>query len=104
MDFFESLPFAATTLIVAAISVLAVALLTRITAGWVPWVAAVTVPLAIAYVIYWAPFWINHRTNIADYSAWEPLAVGCWGLAGVAGSLVLVYLLRRRTALKNEAT
>lgn len=98
MDFFESLPFPVTTLIVAGISVLTVWLLARNTPGWGPWVEALLAPFAIAYAIYWAPVWINHRTNIAEYSAWEPIAVGVWGLFGVAGSLVCVYFLKRRRA------
>jgi hypothetical protein len=103
IDLFESLPFPATTLIVAAISVVAVALLARITPPSVSWAEALILPGAIAYTTYWAPVWIEHRTNIADYYAWEPITVGCWGFAGVLGSVVCVYVLNRRRRTKPRS-
>jgi hypothetical protein len=101
LDLFESLPFPVTTLAVAALSVFAVALVARVSPSWFMWVAALVVPFVIAYAIYWAPVWIGHRGNVADHSAWEPIAVGFWGLAGVGGSLVCVYFLHRRRDAKQ---
>jgi len=59
-------------------------------------------PFGIAYVIYWAPVWISHSTNVADYSAWAPIFYGSWGLPGVIASLVGVYVIGRRRKSKQK--
>jgi uncharacterized membrane protein len=101
LDLFESLPLPATTLISAAVSITVVALISRVTPGLVTWMAALVVPFVVAYSLYWAPVWISHRPNVADYSAWEVIFVGLWGFAGVIGSLGFVLLLRSRRRVKR---
>ena len=95
LDRFESLPFPATTLIVAIISVALTAIVTRLVPIWARWVAALIVPPAVAYMIYWMPVWLGRSAAVAEYSAWQLLVVGVWGIAGVAASLICVFLMDR---------
>jgi hypothetical protein len=76
MDLFESLPLPASMLIVATISVVVVALVAQFSPSRVMWIEALILPFGIAYVIYWAPVWISHSTNVADYLAWAPIFYG----------------------------
>jgi hypothetical protein len=101
LNLFESLPLPATTLIVATLAVLVVALVVRVMPSWFAWASALIVPFVLAYAIYWAPILIYRRTNVADYSAWEFVVVGAWGVAGTVGSLVCVYLLKMRHKSKH---
>jgi hypothetical protein len=63
------------------------------------WVLCAAFPLVLSYVLYWLPFWLGASQDQA--SAWAPLAVGVWSVAGlVAGLLVAAVLFRiqrRRT-------
>ncbi len=95
LDLLESLPFPVTTLVVAAFSVVIVALVSRVSPNWFRWVATLFVPFIVAYTTYWVPVWIRHRGDIEDYSAFEPMVVGIWGLAGNVGSLVCVLIVRK---------
>ena len=95
LDLFESAPFGVTTLIVAALCLLAVAALARfVPLKWM-WLVSIVTPLFIAWLVYWMPFWIRPHTYSSEYSAWELLFIVAWGGAGIIVSLIFVGLLVR---------
>ncbi|BCT92938.1 hypothetical protein LYSHEL_19610 [Lysobacter helvus] len=102
IEAFESLSLAATTAIVAVTSLLLLlAIASLLRCRWL-WVAAVVVPLAVAYVAYWAPVWFGGRDPSA-YSAWESLFMVAWGGVGMLACLLLAIFLRQRRARSNPA-
>jgi hypothetical protein len=65
------------------------------------WALTLVVPLLLAYSLYWAPFWLGANSDQADI--WTPLAISAWGVAGIASSVLVVFLLgRRRTATLRQ--
>ena len=95
LDIFESLPLGATTLIVAGMSLVVVALLALLLSLRWMWLAAVVIPLILSWLIYWAPYWLRPHTDSAEYSAWELLFMVVWGGAGIIVSLIFVGLRAR---------
>jgi hypothetical protein len=96
LDFFESLPFSVSTLVAAIVSIAVVASVSRLMPFRAMWAVALVVPFMVSYALYWAPYWLGHSPNRSDYSAWEPIFLTCWGLAGVVGSLIFVLILGKR--------
>jgi len=56
------------------------------------WVLCAAFPLVLSYLLYWLPFWLGASQDQA--SAWAPLVVGVWTVAGVVGLLVAAVLFR----------
>jgi uncharacterized protein YqgC (DUF456 family) len=96
LDFVESLPLPGTILVAAGISLVVTAAASRLASRRMIWLVAVVVPFATAYALYWAPFWLRHGTNRADYSAWAPVVIGIWGIPSLIACLILVFILSRR--------
>ena len=63
------------------------------------WAGALTVPFALAYVLYWSPIWLGGNTD--QHSLWEPLFVGAWFLAGVVPSALVIIAVGRCRAKQN---
>ena len=96
LDLFESLPLSVTTVIAATVSVAVVAAISRLIPVRAMWAVAIVTPFVVSHALYWAPFWLRHRTNSGSYVAWEPIFLAFWGLAGVVGSLIFVFILANR--------
>jgi hypothetical protein len=72
---------------------------TRIRSTPLRWLLALSVPLVISYSLYWSPVWLG--ADSSEYSAWAPLFIVPWYIAGAAMSSLVIYLVdwrqRRRT-------
>jgi hypothetical protein len=83
-------------ILVAVVSVALVCLLSSLSwslrALWV-----VTVPFALAYLLYWIPVWLE--AGPCDLcGAWSILGVGSWFLAGFFPSAIVTLILEKRRA------
>ena len=89
----DDLPLYATTAIVAATSVALVATVSLLRVKALLWLAAVVIPVAVSYWVYWAPVWSGE--NSSEYSAWAPVLIGIWSLASVVASLIFVAVVSK---------
>ena len=94
-EFIEGLGFSGGAMIVAVISgLVAVAIVRAVISRPTRWILGLTVPLPVAFVFYWMPVWAGNDSS--EYSAWAPLFLVPWFLAGaVTSSLALVVVARR---------
>lgn len=55
--------------------------------------AAVFIPLAVAYCVYWMLVWVG-GSDPSQASLWEPLFLVAWGGSGILACMILVGLMR----------
>ena len=75
---------------VALVSAILAFLWVRLRSTPLRWVLALSVPLVISYSLYWSPVWLG--ADSSEYSAWAPLFIVAWYIAGAAMSSLVVYL------------
>lgn len=91
--FFQSLSLGSASLLVAVLSGLAALFFGRIGLAVARWFAAVLVPFALAYSVYWMPVWLG--ADASEYLAWSSLGVGIPFMAGLVLSAVITFLVTR---------
>ena len=66
------------------------------------WLLALSVPLVISYSLYWSPVWLG--ADSSEYSAWAPLFIVPWYIAGATISSLVIYLenWRRRRRMRQS--
>ena len=94
LELWETLPFAATTTIVVAISLVLVFAISRFLRNRWLWLPALLIPLAVSYCLYWIPVW--RGADSSEYSAWAVLVLGNWFVFAVTACCVLVSIVLRR--------
>jgi amino acid permease len=62
----------------------------------VRYVTAIVVAFAVAYLLYWSPAWLGGDKS--EFSGWAFAFIPIWFIAGCVGSVVVTWLLERRTA------
>jgi|SRR6185312_2539989 len=96
LAFLQSLPPWSAVALVAGASAVVASVIGVCWRGKFAWVVVLLTSLAIAYCLYWLPFWLGADALEAD--SWAPLFIGIWFLAGAVASwvaLLLVHILRR---------
>jgi len=53
-----------------------------------------TVPLVIAYSLYWLPVWLGNDPS--EYGAWALVVVTPWFIAGAMSSAATILVFRKR--------
>ena len=89
LNFLKSLSLLSGSLLVAALSVVALLVAIRVLPRAGQWLVGSVAPFAIAYAVYWAPVWLD--TDPSGYSAWLWLIVGAWGAAGLLANSALAF-------------
>jgi hypothetical protein len=77
----------------------------RIRSAVFRWLAAISIPLALSYCVYWMPVWLG--ADGSEYLAWALLGVGVPAIAGFISSTVVTLLVarhRRRDVTLPDAT
>jgi hypothetical protein len=92
-QFFESLSLGSEIAIVAICSIVVVGFWCYFFQHWVVWLAAIIIPILLAYCIYWSPVWLG--ANPSEYSTWSFLGVGIPAFAGIISSLIVILIVRR---------
>ena len=74
---------------------------TRLRLTTLRWLLALSVPLVISYSLYWSPVWLG--ADSSEYSAWAPLFIVPWYVAGAVMSSLVIYLdyWRRRRRMRQ---
>jgi hypothetical protein len=94
LDFVQSLSLASGALLVAGVSAV-IALVFRL--AWrskAVWLGVLLAPLGVAYSLYWWPVW-SGQGSASEHSAWAPLFITPWFLAGAGAALVTAYAVGR---------
>jgi hypothetical protein len=93
------------TLIAVLISLALTAGFSRLTSSRLVWLAAIVIPIAVAYALYWGPIWSKRGDN-AQYGLWAPVAIASWSIPSSAACLLLVGILswrrRRGSSTSNQ--
>ena len=63
------------------------------------WVLCIALPAALAYLLYWVPFWLVPSDQT---SLWAPLVISVWSVAAIAATLVATVIRMRRLAKRTK--
>jgi hypothetical protein len=91
--FIESLSLGSGAALIAVLSAVFAAAISRVRPASVRWLSVVIVPFVISFCLYWLPVWLG--ADGSEYSSWQFLVVGVWFLAGVIPSAVVIFIVGR---------
>jgi hypothetical protein len=100
LNLLRSLSLETGAVVIMAASAVIGAGLSRITNTILRRILASSVPLVLAYSLYWSPVWLG--ADPSEYSSWAPLFILPWFLAGLLASITLVYLINRKHRVVNK--
>ena len=92
LDLLKSLSLESGALVVALASAGLSVVAARLRVPGARWTVAGTVPLLLAYSLYWLPVWLGDSPM--EYRVWAPLFIVPWYMAGVAASLMVMFVIR----------
>src|SRR4051794_23600479 len=88
-----SLTFRSGAVVIAVASAL-LALLTGRLPAFARWSAAVVLPFALAYGLYWVPIW-SSGSHSDQAGSWAPICIVPWGLSGLLAAAAVTFLIWR---------
>lgn len=91
--FLDSLSLASGALLIAVASCVIAFATVWLRPRVLRWLAAVLLPLALAYCVYWLQVWLGGAPD--QYFSWEFLFVGCWWFAGLIASSAVTFIVTR---------
>ena len=97
----KSLSLAQGAVVVGVLSAVAALATSRLKSLPLRWAALLSIPFALAYLLYWSPVWFG-GSDPSEYSAWVLICVVPWTLVGMAVSITVAGLIRRMIAEKPQ--
>lgn len=104
IQFIDGLSLWSGALVVAIVSALLTLFATQGRSLKFKWLFILSIPLLVAYVIYWSPVWFGISSDVSQADAWQPLFIIPWYLTGILFSALTVYFytkLRRGNKVNN---
>ncbi len=93
-DIILSLSFGSGALVVAIASAIIALGLSQINSQKLKWMTGVIIPFFIAYFLYFSPVFF-FGSDSSEYSAWSGIFIIPWYAAGLFGSVLVLFIMKR---------
>ena len=93
LELLNSLSLESGALIAAALCILICAATSAFDAAWLRYTGAMLISVAVAYLLYWTPYYLGAPDD--QFSTWAPLVISVWFVAAAVASVIATYCFGR---------